>query len=159
MVRSASWAIICQCMLDLNFHVSEIHRTLTWTTGSLSCIHDNSCVYVYKQGLGTPTVSQHNIIIDSEKLTNFSCALDGIWTFILWIKVQCSTNWATPSPPSKDVSLVKFMYLVFIACQVKLLEATQAFVVVRLCSMCDVNCSSTITSYCLLVGQSLWSRQ
>ena len=45
-----------------SFHVSVIHRTLTWTTGSLSCVRDHSHVYIkYTQRLGTLTVSQHNI--------------------------------------------------------------------------------------------------
>ena len=35
-------------------------------------------------GLGTPTASQHNIF-DSEKRTHFSCASNGIRTFVLWI--------------------------------------------------------------------------
>ena len=37
-----------------------------------------------RTGLGTPTASQHNIF-DSEKLTNLSCAADGIRTSVLWI--------------------------------------------------------------------------
>ena len=43
---------------------SVIYRTLTWTTGSLTCARDHSyaCVYVCTRGLGTPTASQHNII-------------------------------------------------------------------------------------------------
>ena len=47
-----------------SFHVFVIHRTLslTWTTGSLTGIRDHSYVCVYTMGLGTPTVSQHNIL-------------------------------------------------------------------------------------------------
>ena len=56
-----------------SFPVSVIHQTLTWTTGSLSCIHDHSCACVYTWGLGTPAASQHNIF-DSEKLTLFVCS-------------------------------------------------------------------------------------
>ena len=46
-----------------SFRVSVIYRTLTWATGSLTCVRDHSyaCVYIYTWGLGTPTVSQHNI--------------------------------------------------------------------------------------------------
>ena len=40
--------------------------------------------YTYTQGWGTPTASQHKIF-DSEYLTNFSCAPDGIRTSVLWI--------------------------------------------------------------------------
>ena len=67
-----------------SLRVSVIHRTLTWTTGSLACVLDHSCECVYTQGLGTPTAIQHNIFY-SEKLTIFSCALDGIRTSVLWI--------------------------------------------------------------------------
>ena len=59
------------------FCVTVIHRTLTWTTGSLTCIRSNACVYT--QGWGTPTTSQHNILTQ-KTLTNLSFALDGIWT-------------------------------------------------------------------------------
>ena len=50
------------------------------------------CVRMYTQGLGTPTVSQHNIL-DSEKLltqTGFKPPVFGSW-------VRRLTNWATPS--------------------------------------------------------------
>ena len=60
------------------FRVSEIHRTLTGTTGSLSCVCDHSYACAYTRGLCTPTTSQH--IFDSEKLTDFSCAPGGLRT-------------------------------------------------------------------------------
>ena len=41
------------------------------------------CAYIHG-GLGTPTVSQHNIF-DSESLTIISCAPDGVQTLDLWI--------------------------------------------------------------------------
>ena len=41
------------------FRVSVIHRTLTWTTGSLTCVRSYACVYTW--GWATPT-SQHNIL-------------------------------------------------------------------------------------------------
>ena len=47
-------------------HVSIIHQTLIWTTGSLTCRHDHFCACVYTRGLGTPTVGLHNIF-DWEK--------------------------------------------------------------------------------------------
>ena len=46
-----------------SFHVSVIHLTLTWTTGSYVC--------VYTWGLGTQTVSQHNIFDSGEKTHKF----------------------------------------------------------------------------------------
>ena len=44
-----------------SFHVSKIHRTLTWTTGSLTCLCGHSYACIYTQGCGTPTASQNNI--------------------------------------------------------------------------------------------------
>ena len=54
-----------------SFCVSVIHRTLTWTTGHLTCVCGRSyaCGYTHG-GLGTPTTSQHNIL-NSEKLSQF----------------------------------------------------------------------------------------
>ena len=49
-----------------SFRVSVIHRTLRWTTGSLTCVSDHLYACVYTRGLGTPTTSQHNIF-DSKK--------------------------------------------------------------------------------------------
>ena len=53
-----------------SFRVSVIHRTLTWTTGSFTCVRDHSyaCVYIHTgvYVLGTPRAS-HNNIFDSEK--------------------------------------------------------------------------------------------
>ena len=43
------------------FRVSVIQRTLTWTTGSLTCVRDHPFACVYTWGLSTPTASQHNI--------------------------------------------------------------------------------------------------
>ena len=40
--------------------VSVIHQTLTWTTGSLTCVHSYACIYT--RGWCTPTMSQHNIL-------------------------------------------------------------------------------------------------
>ena len=35
-----------------SFRVSVIHRILTWTTGSLSCVRDYYCVCIYTRGDG-----------------------------------------------------------------------------------------------------------
>ena len=43
-----------------SFRVSIIHRTMTWTKGSLTCVR-NHCECVHTRGLGTPIASQHNI--------------------------------------------------------------------------------------------------
>ena len=61
-----------------------IHRTLTWTAGSLTCVRDHYCACVYTPGLGTPTAIQNNIL-DSQKLTFFSCAPEGIRASVIWI--------------------------------------------------------------------------
>ena len=56
------------------FSYSIIHQTLTWTTGSLTYVRDYSyaCIYIYTQGLGTPT--SQPIIFYSEKLPKNCCA-------------------------------------------------------------------------------------
>ena len=54
-----------------SFRVSIICRTLTWTTGSLTCVRDRS--YAYGRGLGTSTVSQHNIFDWKNSHTFFLC--------------------------------------------------------------------------------------
>ena len=51
------------------FCVSIIHRTLTWTAGALTCVHDLSYAFVNTRWFGTPTASQHNLF-DWEKLYN-----------------------------------------------------------------------------------------
>ena len=77
-IRSSIWPVLSLTIKLIksqvhagSFCVSVILQTqLSWTTGSLTCVHDNFCVCVYTQGLGTPTASQHNIF-DSKKLTKF----------------------------------------------------------------------------------------
>ena len=53
-----------------SFGVSIIRRTLTWTTGSLTCVPGHSYTCVYTREFGTPTANQHNIF-DSEKIALF----------------------------------------------------------------------------------------
>ena len=81
-----------------SFRVSLIHRTLRWTTGSLTCVLDHSGACVYILGLGTPTASQHNIF-DSEKLTNCPCATDGIRTSVL--RISSPTLYQLSHPVTK----------------------------------------------------------
>ena len=53
-----------------SFCVSVIHQTLTWTTGSFTCVCDHSYACVYTRQLGTtPTACQHNSFY-SEKLSH-----------------------------------------------------------------------------------------
>ena len=65
-----------------SFRVYVVHRTLTWTTWSLTCVRDHSYAGVYTRGLCSPTVSQHNIF-DSEKLVKLLFVLLGTRTWVL----------------------------------------------------------------------------
>ena len=58
----------------LQVHAGSVSviRQMTWTTGSLTCVGDHSDACM--RGLGTPTMSQHNIF-DLEKL--FFCSRQG----------------------------------------------------------------------------------
>ena len=67
--------------------VSVIHQTLTWTTGSLTCVCDYSYACVYTHGVGhTDSESAQHFGLRKTH-TNFSCALDtgGVGTSDLWI--------------------------------------------------------------------------
>ena len=77
-----------------SFSVSVIHQTLTWTTGSLACVHDHSCVYT--PVLGPLTASQHNILEQFSQ--SFLMLLTGFEPRVFGSRVQHSTNWATTSP-------------------------------------------------------------
>ena len=87
------------CTLDL-FRVSVIHRTLTWTTGSLTCVCDHSYACLYTLGvLGTYINSsepaQH--FFDSEK------NLEAFLMFLTGFEI-CSWNVksdALPIEPSR----------------------------------------------------------
>ena len=82
-----------------SFRVSTIHRTLTWTSGSLTCVPDHSYACVYTRGLGMST-SQHNIF-DSEKLSQVCLVLltqTGFEPRVFGSRARRSTHWATPSP-------------------------------------------------------------
>ena len=77
------------------------HRTLTWTTGYLTCVHGLSvCVRIHT-GVGhTDSESQHNLF-DSENLKVFLCSFDRIQTLDLWISSPnaITTERANPSHP------------------------------------------------------------
>ena len=75
----------------LFFSVSVIHRTLTWTTGYLTCVRDHSCACVYTCGLGTPTANQHNILTrkNSQIFYCFWPFLNiPVQTIILYVQLQ-----------------------------------------------------------------------
>ena len=77
-VRSYPVFSLCvQC-----FRVSVIHRTLTWTTGSLMCVSDHSYACVYTRVLGTPTTIQHNSLTRKNGHNLFLCSGRGsnLWS-------------------------------------------------------------------------------
>ena len=89
---SATWAATfylwgykcCACWLFLCFH--KIHHTLTWTAGSLTCVHGLMYVCVNTHGGWT-----HRQRVSTTFLTRIrknSCAPYGIWTIDLWISSQ-----------------------------------------------------------------------
>ena len=75
------------------FSVSVIHRTLTWTTGSLTCTQMSMHMIAHR-GVWTPEESQCWKLTLGEKLF----AAPGNQTCISGMMVQCGTNWAM-SPP------------------------------------------------------------
>ena len=76
--------------------VSVIHRTLTWTTGSLTCLCDHWYyvrIYIHTgTGVGHTADNESAQDFDSEKLAHFSCAPDGTRTSGLWISSRISTR-------------------------------------------------------------------
>ena len=94
--------LVFSCAQCCSFSV--IHRTLTWTTGSLKfnmCRRSFLCVRKHT-GVGH-IINESAQHFDSEKLSQiFDCAPDGVWTSGLWIQSRCSTNWATPSSDWSD---------------------------------------------------------
>ena len=74
-----------------SFHVSIIHQTFIWTTGSLTCVRDHSYVCVYTWGLDTLKACQH--IFDSEKLSQyFFILLTGFELRVFGARVRRSTK-------------------------------------------------------------------
>ena len=59
--RKSSATQSYKCMLGLSVS-PQSHRTLTWTTSSLTCVRGHFYACVYTRGLGTQTASQHNIL-------------------------------------------------------------------------------------------------
>ena len=60
-----------------SFRVAVIHRNLTWTTGSLTCVSDHSYACVCTWGLGTLAASQHNIFNSGKNVLVFIVLLTG----------------------------------------------------------------------------------
>ena len=60
-------------LLGLFVRVSEIHLTLTWSTGSLTCV----CDHFTCRGLSTTTTSQHNLFGAEKTHKFFLCSRQG----------------------------------------------------------------------------------
>ena len=86
---------VCYCVQC--FHFSVIHRTLTWTVESLTCVCSYACVYT--QGWGTPTTSQHNILTwkNSQIVLVLQTGFEPLAMESVRSRGQRSTNWATTS--------------------------------------------------------------
>ena len=86
---SACWLLSCfhnPLNSDMDYRIFNVH---TWSFG---------CVRMHRAGgLGTPTVSQHNLF-DSEKLS-FPCAPDRIQTLDLWISTPTLQPMNQPVAP------------------------------------------------------------
>ena len=54
-----------------SFRVSVIHRTLTWTTGALTCVRDHYYACVYTRRLGTLTKRVSTTFLTRKKTLNF----------------------------------------------------------------------------------------
>ena len=65
------------------FHVSIIHQTLTWTTGSLSCVRDHSFACICTRGLGTLTSQQNLTLKNSRKFLLCSEQGSNLWSLDL----------------------------------------------------------------------------
>ena len=62
---------VCQ-VHAVHFRVSTIHRTLAWTTGSLTCVRSYACVYTDTRVAHTDNESAHHV--DSEPRNETGCA-------------------------------------------------------------------------------------
>ena len=74
-----------------SLRVSLIHRTLTWSTWSLACVRDHSCIHT---GYGhTDSESAQHLWL-GKALTFFPCAPEagGVRTSDLWISNQTSNT-------------------------------------------------------------------
>ena len=75
---------------DMDYRICSVR---TWSFFCVTC--------AYTRGLGIPTASQHNIF-DSEKLTIFSWAPDGIRTSVIWILSPTLYHLSHPVTPGRS---------------------------------------------------------
>ena len=89
------------CVRAGSCSVSLIHRMLTWTTGSLTCVRDHSyeCVYIHT-GVGHigDESAQHFWLGKLSQIVIVLLTGMGFEPPVFGSRVRCSTNWATPSP-------------------------------------------------------------
>ena len=87
-----------------SFRVSIIHRTLRWTTGSLTCVRDHSYACVYTRGSWAHLQRVSTTFLTRKKTshTNVSCApaTDGVRTSGLWISSPTLSELGHAPPPS-----------------------------------------------------------
>ena len=69
--------LIFQCML---FRVSAIHRTMTWTTGSLTCVRDHCWACTVYTDTGYYTVKTKTCTHDFQNISNFG---EFVWRQVL----------------------------------------------------------------------------
>ena len=79
-----------------SFHVSVIHRTLTWTTGSLTGVRAHSYAMHIHTGVGHTDSKPVQHFWLGKTPTNFSCAPDGIEPRVFRSRVRRFTNCVTP---------------------------------------------------------------
>ena len=88
-----------------SFRVSVIHQSLTWTTGSLTCVHDHSyiCVRIQTEIGHTDNESAQHFWL-GKTVTNCSCAHDGARDLNLW-SLDIEFDTLTTEPPRHPFKL------------------------------------------------------
>ena len=89
-----------------SFRVSVSHLTLTWTTGSLTCVRDCFFVRAHTHG-GWAHRQRVSTTFLTRKNTHFSCAPDRIRTSVLWILTP--TLYQLGHPVTPDYMLYMFV--------------------------------------------------
>ena len=84
--------------------VSAIHGTLTWTTWSLTCVRDHSYACLCIRMVGWAHRQRVSATLWTRKTPDefFLAFLTGLEPRVFGPRVWRSTNWATPSPPSRE---------------------------------------------------------
>ena len=88
------------------FHVSVIHRIMTWTTRIFTV---RTWSFLYVRGHTDSEPVQH--YFDSHKRSPLFYCAPGGFRRVFWSGVRCSTNWATPSTGIISVYPVLYPYI------------------------------------------------